>query len=50
MVPSLLLGWMKNNFSVPIQEGMWGSGGPNPNDNGWVTQQVWDISIFSGDV
>ncbi len=29
---------VRNIFSVPVQEGMWGSGGPNPNDNGWVSE------------
>ncbi len=29
---------IRNHFLVPVQVGTWGSGGPNPNDNGWVSE------------
>ncbi len=36
---------VRNNFSVPVQEGMRGSVGPNPNDNGWVSE-FWEYQYF----
>jgi hypothetical protein len=29
---------VRNHLAVPIQEGMWGSGGPRLNDKGWIDE------------